>query len=234
MALVARWIFFDAVGTLIHPEPTATTVYLEAAAKRGVTLDAVELQKRFRRALQTHFAPDDELAQDRWWTDEQRERERWRAIVTDSLGEAARDPNCFEELWHHFSQPGHWRLDPAIDSVWRSLRERGLRIAMASNFDARLETICRGCPPLDSADRIFHSANLGTRKPGMLFFRRIERALGIEASDAVLVGDDWDNDYHAALSAGWRAFWLHRSERQVPHGVQALSDLRELLTRLDG
>ncbi len=242
-----RWILFDAVGTVIHPDPAAIRVYQQAAQRRGLSLEADQIEVRFRRALQAHFAPDPD-AEDPWWTSEERETQRWQSIVADSLPEVfeqerrqdqrnGMEPmrDCFEELWSHFASPAHWRLDPAVPDVWRQLRTRGYRIGIASNFDSRLETICRGLPPLDSADRLFHSALLQTRKPGTRFFRAIEATLGVSNRSAVLVGDDWENDYQAATAAGWTAFWLNR--RAVPKAMPApaasvLTDLRQLPDRL--
>lgn len=234
--MTERWILFDAVGTVIHPEPTAIAIYQQAAYRRGVTLDVAEIQGRFRQALHVHFAPDP-TADDPWWTTEARERQRWQAIVSDTLLEVvAREGvteechcgvTCFEELWSHFRDAAHWRLDPAVPMVWSQLRAMGYQIAIASNFDSRLESICSRLAPLDSADRVFHSALLETRKPGLRFFRAIEHRLGISGEQATLVGDDWENDHQAARAAGWKAFWLTR-QPATTRSASVLADLRDL------
>ena len=124
--------------------------------------------------------------------------------------------------------PQHWQVDRGLDEVWRTLRTRGYRIGVASNFDGRLETICSALSPLSTADRIFHSARLGTRKPGLRFFRAIEEALGQPAAALTLVGDDLEVDYRAARAAGWNAFWLNRGST-VLSNTGPLSDLRQLV-----
>ena len=46
-----RVIFFDAVGTLIHPDPPATDVYGAVGCRFGSRLDAAAIKERFRTAF---------------------------------------------------------------------------------------------------------------------------------------------------------------------------------------
>ena len=44
-------VFFDAVGTLIHPEPSAATVYHSVGMRHGSRLDHATVKARFRAAF---------------------------------------------------------------------------------------------------------------------------------------------------------------------------------------
>ena len=76
-----RAVFFDAVGTLIHPDPPAPSVYAEAARRFGSRLDLPAVAARFRAA----FRRQEELDHAGGLrTDEAREVARWRAIVAEA------------------------------------------------------------------------------------------------------------------------------------------------------
>jgi putative hydrolase of the HAD superfamily len=47
-----RAIYFDAVGTLVHPEPAVAVVYADAARRFGSHYRADDLATRFQRAFQ--------------------------------------------------------------------------------------------------------------------------------------------------------------------------------------
>src|SRR5438093_5444020 len=136
-----RAVFFDAVGTLLHPEPAAATVYAEVGRRHGSRLNAAVIEGRFRAALarQDHVDRANE-----WRTCEQREVERWRAIVGEVLDDVADPAACFGELYRHFSEPRHWRCDPAAGEVIAELQRRGRVVGLASNFDHRLRAVIAG------------------------------------------------------------------------------------------
>ena len=74
-----RAILFDAVGTLMRPEPTVSRAYTAVALRHGVRMDPVEVERRFRRAFARQDTIDATERDNR--TDQQREAERWRGIV---------------------------------------------------------------------------------------------------------------------------------------------------------
>ena len=135
------------------------------------------------------------------------ERQRWQQIVAATLNDVpdADQDRVFDELWQHFSMPTSWQLDPDLLPIWSSLQHQGLLVGIASNFDERLVSVCRDLPPLNQADAIFHSAQLGFRKPSIQFFRAIELALQLDPTELLLVGDDLQADYQGARQAGWHA-----------------------------
>jgi putative hydrolase of the HAD superfamily len=123
---------------------------------------------------------------------------------------AAAGETIFPALWQHFALPGSWQVDDQVAPLWQLLRQQGIRIAIASNFDERLERICAQLWPLQSAEHVFHSAQLGARKPGPQFFSRIQQQLAVPTRSLTMVGDDLIADYWGAIQAGWQAVWLDR------------------------
>lgn len=201
-----RAVVFDAVGTLIHAQPTVEAAYGQWGRRYGSQLTDAEILPRFRAAFARQETLDAERSDGR--TSRQREAQRWRAIVTEALPDVSQPDVVFAGLWDHFGDAKNWRVDPAAQSLLTGLRRGGLRTAVASNFDERLLAICRDLPELRSCNAVFVSSELGYRKPAAEFFAAIERALELSPDQLLLVGDHWENDFQAAKGRGWRAIWL--------------------------
>jgi len=223
-------VVFDAVGTLINPDPPVAVAYGQAGRRHVSRLTNDECATRFHHA----FAAEEAIDRDQfgWRTDELRERTRWRAIVERVFDDVADGDALFEELWNHFADPKHWRLIEGAAETWQALEARGVTLAIASNFDARLEAICRGLPPLQTCEHVFASSRLGVRKPSPDFFRRVGDELEVEPARLMMVGDDFDNDYRAATAAGWSALLfdpLAKNTAEVPT-LRSLRHLNALFT----
>jgi len=200
-----RWILFDAVGTLIFPDPSVAEAYFAAATRFGSRLPMAEIRRRFSVALEKGFAGG-------CATSEENERHRWQSIVGEVLSDIPNHRDAvFQQLWQHFAEPKHWGLYDDVASTLSLLRSRGLKLGIASNFDGRLKNIVRGHAALAACDAVFVSSDIGYCKPDPRFFRGIEERLGVDATQIALVGDDEVCDIEAALAAGWRAIHLDRS-----------------------
>jgi putative hydrolase of the HAD superfamily len=220
-----RAIFFDAVGTLIHPEPGAAPVYAQIGLRFGSCHEVGAIRQRFAAA----FARQEQLDRLRdWRTDETREVERWRQIVGEVLSDVADGDGCFTALYEHFSLAKNWRCEPATGAVLRDLAKRGFRIGIASNFDHRLRPVLQGFAELAGLDLVVISSEVGRRKPAPAFFEALCRASGATPDQVLFVGDDLVNDYDGARRAGCRALLLTPAN-DVPSNVQAITHLAAVL-----
>lgn len=218
-----RAAFFDAVGTLIFPDPPAHEAYAAIAAGQGATLDATAVRTRFHDAFQIEENSDRENG---WRTSEERERARWRTIVMRALAELPRPEAGFEALWEHFARPESWRVNPDAGEVLASLAARGVILGMGTNYDARVNRVLAGLPELAPvAERLVVSAAVGWRKPAEEFFVEVIRAAGCPADAILFVGDDRENDFEGARAAG--LFARHLDPSGANDG--AIRSLRELL-----
>lgn len=217
-------VLFDAVGTLIEPDPPVAEAYQAAGRRYGSHLSCEEILRRFRAA----FARQERLDETEFFgrTDEPRERRRWQTIVGEVFDDVANAAGLFDEIWRHFAMSDHWRLCAGAADCWRQLAGRGLMLGIASNFDARLEQICQALEPLTECRRIFVSSRLGVRKPNSAFFDTIAKRLNTPPERILLAGDDLGNDYFAAQAAGWQSVLIDPSGR---HAVERrISTLAEL------
>jgi len=147
-----RAVVFDAVGTLIVPNPSVAEIYSEVGARYGSRYGSEQLHDRFFAAFDAQETLDRSAG---WVTDEARELRRWREIVAAVIDDASDPVGCFAELYKRFAQPTSWRCLPGTAEMLAELRARELRIAIASNFDHRLHGLVQGLPELASIDRVF-------------------------------------------------------------------------------
>jgi putative hydrolase of the HAD superfamily len=113
------------------------------------------------------------------------------------------------------------RFQPYPDAApaLRVLRQRGLRLVVASNWDCSLPEVLEraGLAPL--VDGVVASASVGADKPGPAVFRAALEIAGCDASDAVHVGDSPSKDAGGALAAGIRPVLIERD----PHAGREAS-----------
>jgi putative hydrolase of the HAD superfamily len=197
-----RAVFFDAVGTLIHPDPAAAVAYAAVARRLGSRLTEAEIAARFRTAFAREEALD--LANG-LRTSEERERRRWRHIVGAVLDDVCDGERCFEELFAHFARPDAWRCDADATAVLAELERRGYVLGMASNYDGRLRSVVAGKPELRPVRHLVISSEVGWRKPAPEFFAALAAATGLAPADILFVGDDRANDFDGARAAGLQA-----------------------------
>ena len=218
-------VFFDAVGTLIHPDPPAPLVYAAAGRRFGGRLAEATIAARFRAA----FRRQEELDRaGNLRTDEAREVARWRAIVCEVLDDISDTEMCFQELYAHFAQPGAWRCQPKSAAVLAALAERGHLLGIASNFDHRLRGLVENMPALRPVRDLVISSEIGWRKPAPEFFAAMCRHAGSTPEQILYVGDDLVNDYQGARDAGMRAVLL-ATQGIAGDPVEArITSLREL------
>ncbi|HEV2950261.1 MAG TPA: HAD-IA family hydrolase [Gemmataceae bacterium] len=227
-----RAVIFDAVGTLIFPDPPAPVVYAQVGARYGSKLDADSIRPRFEIA----FRDEDEVDRRQGWrTSEERERQRWRHIVARVLNDVADREACFQALFDHFSEPEAWRCDPSALPVLSALADSGVMVGLASNYDSRLRSVLAGKPDLAPLRTVCISSEIGWRKPFRKFFDAVCRSVGMLPANILFVGDDFENDMEGALEAGMRGVWLEPEdssliqEGEFGNRVQRIRRLRDLL-----
>lgn len=192
-------IFFDAVGTLIFPNPSAADIYADVGRRHGSRLVLDEVRERFTAAFAREEALDHAAG---LRTSEEREQQRWRNIVAAVLDDVGDPQACFDELYEHFARPEAWRVDPAAARILRQFRDKGHRLGMASNFDRRLRTVVAGLRELQPMTHFVVSSEIGWRKPAPQFFAAMCRDVDLPATRILLIGDDLVNDQQGAVAAG--------------------------------
>ncbi|XP_010554772.1 PREDICTED: haloacid dehalogenase-like hydrolase domain-containing protein 3 [Tarenaya hassleriana] len=196
-------LLVDAVGTLLVPAQPMAQIYRAIGEKYGVQYSEDEILKRYRRAYEKPWGG----SRLRYVNDA---RPFWQYIVSASTG--CSDSRYFEELYNYYTTEHAWKLcDPEAEKVFKALRERGVKVAVVSNFDTRLRPLLRALRCENWFDAIAVSAEVEAEKPNPTIFLKACELLGVNPEDAVHVGDDRRNDVWGARDAGCDA-WLWGSD----------------------
>lgn len=221
-----RAIVFDAVGTLIYPSPSVAVAYQQAIHRHcGIDTDPEMTLRIVKNALQTRSSDADLTAS------EAGERQFWAELIHQLCPDSDGFQACFDDLFAHFGNAAHWRCFPDVGNVIHSLTSAGLEVAIASNFDLRLNSVCDGLHELAGISRRIISSQVGWRKPAQQFFDAVAQELQLPREHILMVGDDLQNDILGAVSSGLPSAWICRdsgSEAHLPQGAVRLNSLSQL------
>jgi putative hydrolase of the HAD superfamily len=213
-----RAVTFDVGGTLIEPFPSVGAVYAEVARGFGIECCPDTLTRQFAEAwvARTSF---------------EYSRLEWFDVVRHSFrGFAEVSEGLFTSVYDRFTEAAAWKLfDDALPAL-EMLRERGLRLAVISNWDDRLEPLLERLGVSDFFEQVTVSGKLGWHKPHLEVFAHTLRALRLPPESVLHVGDSEREDVAGARAAGLSAARVRRT------GVEKtgdISDLTEIANVLD-
>ena len=120
---------------------------------------------------------------------------------------------------------------PDVLPALSELRERGMTLVVASNWDCSLPEWLGPAGITELVDGVVTSAEVGAAKPDPRVFERALAIADAAPSEALHVGDKVDNDVEGAAAAGVRAVLVQR-DGELPAGVETVRSLRELAALL--
>jgi len=226
-------VYFDAAGTLIRPSRRVGESYAAIAGKYGKRLTPDELSERFRLCFDG--APRLAFPNAASGDIHRLERDWWRTLVRrvfEPFGRFDSFEDFFTELFDYFAQPAAWTLFPEVLDTLTGLQQRGLKLAVISNFDSRLLTLLDGLGIGLFLSDVFVSSRVGYAKPDRRIFELALGRLGLQAREAIHVGDHEANDFEGARNAGLTALLIDRRATGAASADRLMS-LRQILARLD-
>jgi putative hydrolase of the HAD superfamily len=190
------------MGTLIGLRRSVGEGYASVAARHGLQLDATAINRVFpdvyRQAPPLAFpgvtGPALREAEIGWWG------ERIEAVL-ERIGAAPAPPGLVQSLFEHYGQAAAWRVYDDVPAPLRRWRSRGLRLAVVSNFDARLPALLDELGLTPCLDAVVFSSGAGAAKPDPGPFQQALQALGLEPPQVWHVGDS-PEDVAGARAAG--------------------------------
>ncbi|MDE5652476.1 MAG: HAD family hydrolase [Muribaculaceae bacterium] len=122
------------------------------------------------------------------------------------------------------------------DTLLQPLAAAGMPMVLVSNFYGNVESVLEEYGVRRYMKEIIESAVVGVRKPDPEIFRLGVKALGLEPSEVIVVGDSYRKDIEPALKAGCRAVWLKgkgwgndETAIDYPYCIKSLSELTSSL-----
>jgi putative hydrolase of the HAD superfamily len=213
-------VLLDALGTLVELQPPAPRLR-EALRREGFEVSEEQAAAGIGAEMGYYLSHHLE-GHDRDSLEELRDRcaeEMRRALGVPGLGHAEARRTMMAALV----------FEPYPDVIpgLRALRERGLRLVIASNWDCSLPDWLGPPGLIELVDGVVTSADVRSAKPGPEVFLRALAVAGARPEEALHVGDSVANDVEGARAAGIRALLVARSG-EVPPDVDAVRSLEEV------
>lgn len=207
----------------MYPSPSVATVYQTAIARHcGIDVEPELVRSTIGHALRGRSNSADLT------TSEEAERSFWAGLIHSLCPSQDGFQSCFDELFEHFGSSDNWKCFPDVGGIVERLQEHGVKVAIASNFDNRLNSVCDGLADLQFVDCRIVSSLVGYRKPAPQFFDAVVAQLGVDTQNILMVGDDVVNDIRGALKSGLQAALIDRdstiTDSELPETVVRIND----------
>jgi putative hydrolase of the HAD superfamily len=209
MTTPVRGVLFDLDDTLFdHNFSTnCATAALRGSEPALAVWSLEELRRRHSDLLETIHR---EVVAGRLSIDDAR-RERFRRLLTDAgadeeaVGRASAAAMRYREEYQRSC-----RGVAGAAELLTALKNRKLRVAVVTNnLTVEQEQKIKRCGFGRRIDALITSEGAGIAKPEVGIFRAALSAIGVRASEAVMVGDAWDTDIAGAIAAGVRPVWFN-------------------------
>jgi putative hydrolase of the HAD superfamily len=216
-----RAVLFDALGTLVRLEPPAPRLRSGLRRLTGVDVGEEAAERAFRAEIDYYLAHHLEGRDEASLSEL---RDRCSAAVRQAL---ARDDLAPEAVREAMLDSLEFTAYPDAAPALAALRELGIRLVVASNWDCSLPAVLERAALGGRVDAVVSSAVAGQAKPAPAVFREALRLAGTEPRATMHVGDSVENDVRGAQGIGLRAVLVVR-DGKPPRGVEAIRSLAEL------
>ncbi|VAH99092.1 unnamed protein product [Triticum turgidum subsp. durum] len=190
-------LLLDAGGTLLQLAQPVAETYATLGRPYGVMKSEKYIMEGFKRAFSAPWPKTLRYQGDG--------RPFWRIVVAEATD--CTNSNYFEEVYQYYAHGDAWRLPGGAYRTLRDLKDAGVKLAVVSNFDTRLRKLLKDLNVSHMFDAIVVSSEVGYEKPAPEIFKIALDQIGVEARNAVHVGDDETADKAGANAIGLKC-WL--------------------------
>jgi putative hydrolase of the HAD superfamily len=221
----ARAVFFDVDFTLIYPGPTFQAEgYDEFCRRHGVAVDRRRFPQAVAAASSILNDADDHIYDPRIFV------RYTRRIIEEMGGLGERLDDVAREIYDEWAACQHFFLYEDVTPVLTALSQRGVKLGLISNSHRCLASFQQHFALEGLIAAAVSSSEHGYMKPHPSIFEAALTLTGVEAADAVMVGDSLAHDIEGARRIGMRGVLVHRAgSLEVETGdVPVIRDLTEL------
>jgi putative hydrolase of the HAD superfamily len=208
-------ICLDAVGTLFGVRQSVGTIYSQVASKYGVNCSPELLNNYFYRAFQNSSpcifpgtsTADIPAREYQWW----REINRQTFTAAGAIEQFDDFDLFFQDLYGYFATAAAWEIYPDVITALTNWNRSGVQLAIVSNFDSRLYQVLEVLDLAKYFSTVTISTEVSAAKPQVEIFTAALNKYQCLPQSAWHIGDNLEEDYLGASSAGLTAIWLNRS-----------------------
>lgn len=204
--MTTKAVFFDVDFTLIFPGPRfEASGYRMFCERHGLAVDVA----RFDEAVQA-ASLELEVGDDATYRPEMFVR-FGRRVIEEMGGRGEGIEACAQEIYDEWAVCRHFSLYADVKPALRQLHASGLRLGLISNTHRCLDSFQEHFDLDALIVGAVSSSDHGYMKPHPSIFESALRGLGVDAGDAMMVGDSLSHDVAGARGLGMRAVLLDRS-----------------------
>lgn len=204
---VTRAVFFDVDFTLIYPGPIfQADGYRDFCARHGIADCDPRAYDAAVVSASALLDESDDLAYDPAFF-----LRYIRHLIERMGGSGPNLDRCAAEVYREWAVCHHFELYDDVLPAFRTLRGRGLRLGLISNTHRSLDDFASHFELDGLVSGWVSSSEHGFNKPHPSIFRTALNLLGVEAGEAVMVGDSYRHDIAGACAVGMRGILLRRS-----------------------
>ncbi len=224
-----RLVCLDAGFTLLAPRRTLAQSLAAVLEQQGVAIGQAELQAAWE-AADAWFWDDYHRPDNATWTDDALIEATWRDYHTRMLRELGMEEQrqLLDLVLESQFAPDAWEVYPDVKPMLADLRQAGLAVGVVSDWGSNLEGILASLGLDRTLDFVLASGAAGVAKPDPAFFRLALARAGVDAADALMVGDSYRADVLGARSAGMEGVLLDRAGDAMVDDVRVIRSLGEL------
>lgn len=224
-----RTITFDCAGTLVRVDWNPARFACECLGQLGAEFDPGHAEAEYGRLLQTRWRAYQELNKTR---DPEICDAWWKQLSADWLQALDMKADLLEPITE-LARAGIYGPESVVFSLYedtlpalQALTDRGLRMAVLSNWDYSLHRVIRMFGLETYFDVVIASLEEGIEKPEPEIFRIALDQMGAAAEQTLHVGDHPIDDVQGARGAGLTA--LHLDREGVEKLPLRITDLRRI------
>ncbi len=225
--MTIKAVFFDVDFTLIFPGPTfEASGYLAFCERYGLAVDIGRFDDAVRAASRELEVGDDATYRPEMFV------RFGRRVIEEMGGRGEGIDACAQEIYAEWAECRHFSLYADVKPALRQLHSRGLRLGLISNTHRCLDAFQEHFDLDALIVGAVSSADHGYMKPHPSIFESALRGMGVDAADAMMVGDSPSHDVAGARGLGMRAVLLDRSGQGQGHAGAEELDV-SVITSLD-
>ena len=215
-------VLFDAGNTLVYAHPGRLAEIFRSEGSEVDEDRVADAELQARRSLNAAIKQGHAGTEPHVWHEYFTALFRNGGVSPDrmeAVGRKVRDIHAVDHLWTGVA--------PGTEDALSALLAAGLRLAVISNADGRIESVLERCGLRPYFEFVVDSEVVGVEKPDRAIFMEGCRRLDLSPASCLYVGDLYPVDYVGATAAGMSAVLLDPLGL-YDHRVPTVASLSEL------
>jgi putative hydrolase of the HAD superfamily len=212
---LVKAVFFDWFNTLAHYEPPREELESQALKEVGINLSPEDVRRGLMVADRYYFE-ENAISPVRERSPEEQAKVyiRYQKTVLAEAGVGAPDDLLLKIMTRlrELSRNMTFVIFDDVLPIMKTLKDKNITLGLLTNLNREIDPICEQLGVADYLDFTVTSGEAGADKPEPPIFRLALERAGVDAADAVHVGDQYRLDVMGAKRMGIKPILIDRSD----------------------